>query len=709
MFDEHLDGQHRLSYLVRGPEWAFVLPQGDLEALDDVLCRCSELWNGAGSLLLGADRQGRLTPSGHLLSVRPVDRVWLHPALGDRARAGALACFPTATQMYEGFDEDEVHALLLAPEPAPNESKLSLLIPSAPTAARRRVVRALWGHVAEKDLSHWRARFEIGEVGGEAFLPALLAGQTSTPPACPLVLGRSHMNVVNQAAPLDWPYLYVLPARPGFEALVRFWNFRSRAAVDVPGMPVVGIPREALRQPDHLDALRRWCAPVPGNQRTPDLLVASDADIADCVDTALGVAGFQRDREHQLRHSFGDRVQPRERPLYRYFAPQLGGRLLRGAHAWSLVAFARGRGSMALPPPPGFSLRTGHAVRMVLRELPLPLPLTEPMATVLHRDGAARDGLLLRLAATGGDWHVDLRLPDRTEALTSWAAGYGWAVRPTQDGRYADALLERLGSLDRLDALAADLPVRVLEQLTPVSRPKLAQRLAAELREHEIDEERLTERLRGAELHLELPSRPPADLTGPGIKVPDVLKALEPLVDAGYVVRGRSLRCPRCNFHLWFGLDELAERVTCNACRLRFTLPLATGGGRRESPIEVRLDGLMARAMDQDLLPVLLALRAVRRRFAGYLFSAWPGVELTRNGRAVDVDLLAHGPYLLCCEVKANAASLERDQLDNLLALCDAVGARPGLAALAGTFEASLANEVRDRDGPVLHRSGLLA
>lgn len=113
--------------------------------------------------------------------------------------------------------------------------------------------------------------------------------------------------------------------------------------------------------------------------------------------------------------------------------------------------------------------------------------------------------------------------------------------------------------------------------------------------------------------------------------------------------------------------------------------------------------------MDQDLLPVLLALRKVRRLFDGYLLTAWPGVELTRAGRAVDVDLLAHGPYLLCCEVKANAASLERRQLDGLLDLCERVGARPGLAGLKGVFDHEFVTEVQTRGGPVWHRADLLA
>lgn len=33
MNDGHLNRQHRLQYVVRGPEWAFAVPAGDLDAL----------------------------------------------------------------------------------------------------------------------------------------------------------------------------------------------------------------------------------------------------------------------------------------------------------------------------------------------------------------------------------------------------------------------------------------------------------------------------------------------------------------------------------------------------------------------------------------------------------------------------------------------------------------------------------------------------
>lgn len=89
MFDEHLNRQHRLTYVVRGPEWAFAIPQGDLAALEDVMRRCASFWNGVGSALIPVTSDGRMPRWAHmLLQVRPVDRCFMHQALGDTAQRG---------------------------------------------------------------------------------------------------------------------------------------------------------------------------------------------------------------------------------------------------------------------------------------------------------------------------------------------------------------------------------------------------------------------------------------------------------------------------------------------------------------------------------------------------------------------------------------------------------------------------------------------
>jgi predicted transcriptional regulator len=282
----------------------------------------------------------------------------------------------------------------------------------------------------------------------------------------------------------------------------------------------------------------------------------------------------------------------------------------------------------------------------------------------------------------------------------------------TQDGRYAEALLERLDDIEQLDTVATDEALQILQTLTPRSRPKAAQALSREFARADvnIDQDLLVERLKGTGLLLELePMSAEALSSRVGRRPREVLATLGPLIHAGLIVRGHHLPCPVCNFKQVLDLVDLDETVRCRACRATFVLPVTEANGSREPALTYRLDGLMARAMDQDVLPVLLALRALKRLFSDRLVFSWPGVEFTRSGAGVDVDVLLYNQdAVYCCEVKLNAESLHRAQLDKQLALCDALGGRPALAALNGEFATDLQAEVLHRSGLVLTRTQLL-
>jgi hypothetical protein len=68
--------------------------------------------------------------------------------------------------------------------------------------------------------------------------------------------------------------------------------------------------------------------------------------------------------------------------------------------------------------------------------------------------------------------------------------------------------------------------------------------------------------------------------------------------------RCSATTCPECNTHFFVALDQLDETISCFACRREFVLP--TSRSAQELPLRYQLDGLMARVMDQDVIPVLL-------------------------------------------------------------------------------------------------------
>jgi hypothetical protein len=146
--------------------------------------------------------------------------------------------------------------------------------------------------------------------------------------------------------------------------------------------------------------------------------------------------------------------------------------------------------------------------------------------------------------------------------------------------------------------------------------------------------------------------------------------------------RAHSLRCPQRRFRQLLDLAAQDERVRCRACGEVFVLPVVDESGQREPAVYYRLDGLIARAVDQDVLPVLLTLRAVRPPAEqSELFFAWPGVEVAKEGTTpADIDLLvSNGSVVWCFEVKKSARWIQAPQLSRLMEVAAALGARPGI------------------------------
>jgi hypothetical protein len=108
----------RLTYTLRGPEWGFAVPQGNLAALEEVIRLCSSFWNGLGSLIIPVRSDGTLNQSlDRLLEVREVDQVLVHDAVGERTRE-ALGKRPDRTVRLPGclqrlLSLDRRHALSL--------------------------------------------------------------------------------------------------------------------------------------------------------------------------------------------------------------------------------------------------------------------------------------------------------------------------------------------------------------------------------------------------------------------------------------------------------------------------------------------------------------------------------------------------------------------------------------------------------------------
>jgi hypothetical protein len=705
-----LDRSYQLSYFLRGPEWAIAVPQGDLDVLEDVMRRCSTFWNGVGTLLIPVRRDGRIPRSiDVLLTTRPVERFLVHRSLSSTAREAVAARFGETEEFWERYDEREMHPLVLVD--VPEGPKPPLNVPQFGQRTMCLAALACWGALQDNDLPYWHERFDVAFLEGDAARRAIVDGQTAIGSTSPLRLTANHMRLVFARNMGDWHTLVVLHDA-SFEQLLWFWNFRSRSLSAWGRPPVVGIPRGLLRSPDCLASLKGWLAEPPGSARIPNVFVNAVGTDFDATRQALSTIGFEEDKSQKSSVRRGRDVKQGETLTFWFARRHIGERIVRGSSEGTLLAL-RNPLQLDLPAPPGLARSSGHHVRLTLHNLPVPLPLTKTAARRMHSAGEASDGLTIGFHASPR-YQFSIRFPDRAEALADWATDMGYIATPTQDSRYADALLARLQDPSELDALADGVAVGLLRQLAPQSRQKLAQRLRKEFEATGavMDEDAITERLRDLGLFLEIEARDANALAGlVNVRKEEVLAALEPLVASGFVVRGHVVACPVCNVNDFHRLDELAERLSCRACRASFLLPVSDASGASEPQVHYRLDGLMARAMDQDVLPVLLALRTMRRRLESpHGVTTWHGVVLDSGVERVDVDLLAYnGDSLVCCECKDNGSTLTDRQVKRLVAVASACEARPALACLRGSFKTEQTQMVEQHLGFVLQPHDLLS
>ena len=714
MFEQPSVQVSRLSYSLRGPEWGFAVPQGDLEALEDVLRLCSTFWNGIGSLIIPVRSDGRIYHSlDRALEVRKVEQVLAHESLEEcasealRERVGRVA-------PLRAIDKHEIHPLFLSLNDR-DEILETVWRPILATKRLRRIALATWGHISEDDFDDWASRFALFEAhdldAQRKLIEAQLVGNA------PLHFSGRHMNTFEQHGGLDgWPCLFIF-GEAGFDEIVHFWNLRSRMSTFMGSRPVVGVPRELLSEQE-LEPIRRWVeTPTRGSYYKPDITLVVPERESPAARAALEKLGFRSAGNRvRFQHSFPNPPEGREQLEYfEYGSGQFGGPMKRGATASTLATLTDSRISLDLTPPDGVRLPFGY-LRLAIRGLPLPLPLNSATAAqIIPNAYVSQDGLTV-LTQTARRWSWDVRLPDQTEALEQWATSYGYSVTPSQPGLYGQALLGRLVSPEGLDSLADQIAIAILSVLAPDSTKKLAQRLKLDLEDRpngpvaELDEERLVELLRDQGLLLAVEAKTLHQIASE-MKLPQsqLTAPLASLIEAGLARRGVSFRCPRCHFRQLVPINALDECIECQACRLELVVPVLKG--KKEHPLAYFLDGLAARLMEQDLLSVILALRRARMDAGeAHSFVAWPGLLLDNGAEKTDADLLvSNGERVTIFECKARAPTLDLPQTKKLLRLCKAMEARPAIAALEGEFAEPVAGTVIEAGGLIYRGEDLLA
>ncbi len=687
-----VSSQHRLQFAMRGGEYAFAIPAGDLAALDEVVPICCQVWNGANSLIVPVTEDAELPVSvEHATTTRDVERVFVHKAVGDGGRARLAARFPgRTTLLHDHALERDLQPLNLQPsfrDPPQGGPSAVLPVPVYDDDALRRIAHVACGFIDEASVGEYGEAFVLEERTGPAAHSALLSSQIAG--RSPLAQSTYQMKTYRQEGLFRARRLVVLDD-DGFDGLVMFWNFRARSERFT---DIVAVPTQAFETPDQLRPLLDWGSGEVSVLK-PDFLVIVDPARRECVEAALLSLGLRNHGEANASTSYlGGVDEDRRQPEFGFTELRLiGGRMRRGLFNENLVSLEPGRNIVRFEPRGFATKHAGGQVRLDLLSWPLPFQPPRVTATRVQRDAFVDDGVVCILTmAMNSAYTFDLVVPGADDALADFLSEHRLSSVPSPAGRYGTALIERLGGPQRLEAIATSEALLVLGTLASTSRLKLVQRLNRVLSdrygEQAPDAAELANLIRGELVTLELPSPSFSDLLGQtNLERVQLLSTLKPLIDVGLARRGRRERCPDCGFADFYPLGEITERLVCHACQKRFLLSVAAGPD--EPRLSYQLDPLMARAMDQDLLPVLLTLRHLYSPDGAASGAFWPGLELTRDdGKKQDCDvLLAQDGKVTVCECKLSAASLSVAQANATIALAEELGANTVFAAVEGDF-----------------------
>ncbi|MFL6139662.1 MAG: hypothetical protein ACJ74O_17940 [Frankiaceae bacterium] len=349
----------------------------------------------------------------------------------------------------------------------------------------------------------------------------------------------------------------------------------------------------------------------------------------------------------------------------------------------------------------------------VLTRLPIPLDLRLTVQLPQHPLPPVRS-LRAGLAAafTGGGYVVDasrdrlaeVHWPTGFTLLRAAAQDQGVDSAPSASGRTAMALLRALRSLDDVAWLAHRPLLALLYKKAASSGmtwwKQRATEQAAIVAGANADPEVTADRLLAAinSLSVSHGGESAATLTFGELcqEIGDKNAAvawLEWAERRALLVRGATVRCPRCQHEGWRPLAEIAPPIACPGCGAANDRPFA----ETAMPFSYRLGEVLRRAIENDSIYHLLAMRALARILddgPDRLVGAHPGVDFTRDGQRVEADVVAvlASGMIIPAEVKARSTGLRNHDLEQLNALADWLDATT-LILVTGDDDTQLAAE----------------
>ncbi len=263
------------------------------------------------------------------------------------------------------------------------------------------------------------------------------------------------------------------------------------------------------------------------------------------------------------------------------------------------------------------------------------------------------------------------------EIVAGVAAQAGYQAEVSDKGQRAFPVLELLGGDTGLDVLASSRVYKLLLGMAEIEPRRTLRRILREMLGGQPSTEQLDEVQRAVQgsaighAQFDRQQRPWDQLQGAlGESAEPVIKWL---VARRILFRGYEVTCPNCGFTRWHPIDRLAEFHRCDGCQVESPIPIAVN----KLDWRYRLNEVVAQAIDQGVLPHLLALRRMRDwpDLLGFL----PGVTFTpREGNTPpprEADLFAvKGGRIIVGECKESGSELAERDIDRIAELSDLFG-----------------------------------
>jgi hypothetical protein len=296
-----------------------------------------------------------------------------------------------------------------------------------------------------------------------------------------------------------------------------------------------------------------------------------------------------------------------------------------------------GRNEVLFYPPQGFRNRFGGSTALDIEcDVWLRFLKEHRIAEVIKPNSwFSRYGVSLLAMTADRPHYIDFSLPSEWRTIELFFSARGYDIRLSKPGIYANALIELVDGLQNMDSLASKPAYLLLDTLALKSTKKLAQRITKELGLSDDTATEIQPLLEDMEIVPELKRIPKTyhQLVNGPLQTyrKTLLGLLTQLSEHQVIRRGFYLTCPNCGTPSWYPLQNIQESVTCSGCSYKFPLPVEyPEGSGGEIQWEYTLNTLVNRAMDQDVLPAVLALHHLTKDKQSCCIV--PGLELLRSG-----------------------------------------------------------------------------